>query len=126
EEVESGQASSARDEDPLSREAGDWEKHARELGAAGRWREAVRAWYHAVLAGVFRAGLVHHQRGRTNWEYAARLAPDLPWRAAFLDLTRLFDREWYGRVSSDADAARECAQVARAILRELRAPGGPA
>ena len=123
-EVESDRVlSSVRDEDPLSREVGEWEKHARDLAAAGRWREAVRAWYHAVLVCLFQYGLLHHQKGRTNWEYAARLAPENAWRPTFLDLTRLFDREWYGRPASDAEAVRACSEGARAILRAVRGAG---
>lgn len=111
---------SAKDEDPLSREVGEWERHARELAAARRWREAVRAWYHAVLVCLFQRGLLHYQKGRTNWEYASRLAPETAWRPTFLDLTRLFDREWYGRSASDAEAVRECSRRAREILGAVR------
>jgi hypothetical protein len=116
--------SSARDEDPLSRESNEWERHAQELGAAGRWREAIRAWYHAVLVALFRAGLLHYQKGRTNWEYASRLGPELGWRPAFFDLTRLFDREWYGRRTSDSEAHGACSRGARGILEALRRSGG--
>ena len=111
---------SAQDEDPLSREVGEWERHARDLAAARRWREAVRAWYHAVLVCLFQRGLLHYQKGRTNWEYASRLPPETAWRPTFLDLTRLFDREWYGRPSSDAEAVRECSRSAREILGAVR------
>ena len=109
-------ASSARDEDPLSRDASAWEQLAAQLASARRFREAIRAWYHAVLVSLFGAGLLHHQRGRTNWEYVSRLEPDLAWRPAFVALTRLFDREWYGRRSSEPEALAECARTARAIL----------
>lgn len=119
-EVESVGAAPARDDDPLSRETTQWEARARELAAAGRWREAVRAFYHAVLVALFEAGLLHYQRGRTNWEYAAALSPQLSLRPAFLDLTRIFDREWYGRRQSDAEAVRACAEAARSILRAAR------
>ena len=123
-EVESDRAlSSAKDDDPLSRELGEWEKHARDLVAAGRWREAIRAWYHAVLVSLFQGGLLHYQKGRTNWEYASRLPPEIAWRPTFLDLTRLFDREWYGRASSDAEAVRECSRGAREILGAVRGGG---
>jgi hypothetical protein len=122
-EVESERAAPARDDDPLSRETTQWEARARELMAAGRWREAVRAFYHAVLVALFEAGLLHYQRGRTNWEYAAALSPQLTLRPAFLDLTRIFDREWYGRRQSDAEAVRACAEAARSILRAAREGG---
>jgi hypothetical protein len=122
--VSAAVVASARDEDPLSREAGEWERHARELAAAGRGREAIRAWYHAVLVALFRSGALHHQKGRTNWEYVSRLGPDLGWRPSFITMTRLFDREWYGRRGAGPDALRECAETARAILAAVR--GGEA
>jgi hypothetical protein len=118
--------SSRRDEDPLSREASGWEARAGELAAARRWREAIRAWYHAVLVALFQAGLLHHQKGRTNWEYVARLDPRLDWRPGFVELTRLFDREWYGRRTSDAAALVECAHEARGILAVVRGTEGTA
>lgn len=117
---EAGEAAPQRDEDPLSREAAEWERYAGELGAAGRRREAIRAWYHAVLVALFRAGRLHHQRGRTNWEYVAQAPAEAAWRAAFVSLTEVFDREWYGREASAPETLRECAARAREVLRPLR------
>ena len=113
-------ASSSRDADPLSREADEWERYARELAAAGRAREAIRAVYHAVLMTLFRAGVLHHQKGRTNWEYVARLSPEAAARPGFMRLTRAFDREWYGRDRSSPDAFAECAEEAGALVRLVR------
>ena len=121
--VSSRTLSSSRDEDPLSREANEWEDYASELAAKRRWREAIRAWYHAVLVALFRAGVLHHQRGRTNWEYVSLLSPNLAWRPGFVALTRRFDREWYGRRTSDGTALSECAREAREVLRAVRGPG---
>jgi hypothetical protein len=73
-----------------------------------------------VLVGLFRAGLLHHHKGRTNWEYVSRVAPEADWRPGLIRLTRLFDREWYGRDRSAGEALRECAGEARAILRRVR------
>lgn len=110
-------AGSARDEDPLSREAREWERFAQELAAAGRTREAIRAWYHAVLVTLFREGTLHYEKGRTNWEYVSRLAPEISWRPSFIDMTRWFDQEWYGGDRASPDALRQSAQAARGILR---------
>jgi len=112
---------SQRDADPLSREQDEWEAYAAQLAAAGRMREAIRAWYHAVLVGLFRAGLLHHHKGRTNWEYVARVPPESAWRPELIRLTRRFDREWYGAERSAAESLRECAAEARSILRQVRA-----
>jgi hypothetical protein len=120
EAIASRAVSSSRDEDPLSREAGEWEDYARELAARRRWREAIRAWYHAVLVTLFRSGLLHHQRGRTNWEYVSRLSPRLAWRPGFVALTHRFDREWYGHRTSNGAALSEAAREAREVLRAVR------
>jgi hypothetical protein len=117
---EAGEASSRADENPLSREAGEWERYAAELAAAGRLREAIRAWYHAVLVTLFRAGRLHHQQGRTNWEYVSQVGPEARWRPAFIELTQAFEREWYGRSQSAAEALRACAGTARDVLRAVR------
>ena len=116
---EAGEASPERDEDPLSREAAEWERYAGELASAGRRREAIRAWYHAVLVALFRAGRLHHQKGRTNWEYVAQVQPEARWRGTFVSLTEVFDREWYGRDTSAPEALRECAARAREVLRSV-------
>ncbi len=114
----------AADDDPLSREVNEWERYARELERAGRTREAVRAWYHAVLVALYRTGFVHYRRGRTNWEYVASLSPTLSVRPGFADLTRRFEREWYGRDESDAEALAEAAEIAGGLLGEVRTLAG--
>lgn len=104
------------DDDPMSRETSEWERYAAELARAGRLREAVRAWYHAVLVALYRTGHAHERKGRTNWELVATLSPALPWRGDFADLTRRFEREWFGRDESDLVALDEAAAVAQQLL----------
>lgn len=111
---------STRDEDPLSRGSNEWERYAAQLAAAGRIREAIRAWYHAVLVTLYTAGILHFRKGRTNWEYVAALAPSLGWRAGFIQLTRRFEREWYGADESTREALDECSDLARGILATVR------
>jgi hypothetical protein len=116
-------STAGRDDDPLSRETNEWERYANELAAAGRVREAIRAWYHAVLVAIFRSGLVQYRKGRTNWEYVSALPATLPWRASFSGLTRLFDREWYGRDRSSVEALESCSHDARRLLEAIRRGG---
>lgn len=111
---------SRRDEDPLSRGATEWERYAAQLAAAGRFREAIRAWYHAVLVTCYSAGVLHFRRSRTNWEYVSTLAPSLGWRPEFIDLTRGFEREWYGADQSTPDAFDDCQRRARIIIEGVR------
>jgi len=114
--VTSDPIESRRDEDPLSRGANEWERYAAQLAAAGRTREAIRAWYHAVLVTLYAAGILHFKKGRTNWEYIAALSPELAWRGEFVTMTRRFETEWYGRAQSSADALDDAAGRARRIL----------
>ncbi|HEX3108807.1 MAG TPA: DUF4129 domain-containing protein [Thermoanaerobaculia bacterium] len=113
---------SARDEDPLSRASAEWEQYAAQLAAAGQFREAIRAWYHAVLVTLYSASILHFRKGRTNWEYIAALSPSLAWRTRFIALTRRFEYEWYGGTESTAEAFDDCSREARAILGALARP----
>lgn len=111
---------SRRDEDPLSRGANEWERYAAQLAAAGRTREAIRAWFHAVLVTLYGAGILHFKKGRTNWEYIAALSPELAWRGEFVTMTRGFETEWYGRAQSTSEALDDAAGRARRILDAVR------
>jgi len=107
---------SKRDDDPLSRGATEWERYASQLAAAGRVREAIRAWYHAVLVTLYGAGILHFRKGRTNWEYVAALSPEVAWRAQFVTMTRRFEEEWYGHDRSSVEALDDVTDRARHIL----------
>jgi len=117
--TESEPAGSERDEDPLSRGSNEWERYAEQLAAAGRLREAIRAWYHAVLVTLFSAAILHFRKGRTNWEYLSSLSASLPWRPELIELTRRFEREWYGHAESSEEALEECRSRARRILEHV-------
>jgi len=118
-------AAAERDEDPLSRSSNEWERFAAELMKSGRFREAVRAWYHAVLVTLFRSGLLHYRKDRTNWEYAYGLTPDVAWRPGFVEATRTFEQIWYGRRETVAETAEAYAADARGILGKVRGGQAP-
>ncbi|MEA2491320.1 MAG: hypothetical protein QOH21_3112 [Acidobacteriota bacterium] len=111
---------SKRDENPLSRGATEWERYATQLAGEGRFREAVRAWYHAVLVTCYTSGILYFRKGRTNWEYMAALPPSLGWRADLIALTRRFELEWYGHEESDEESLGDCSVAARRILDAIR------
>ncbi|HEV7573403.1 MAG TPA: DUF4129 domain-containing protein [Thermoanaerobaculia bacterium] len=113
---ESAPLTSASDDDPLSRGANEWERYAAQLAAAGRLREAIRAWYHAVLVTLYGANILHYRKGRTNWEYVASIGPEHAWRARFIELTQHFEHEWYGSDDSSSDVLAACSANARQIL----------
>ena len=107
------------DADPRTRAADEWARYARELIMLGRHREAIRAWYHAMLVNCWSHGLLHHRVGRTNWEYALTLPATVTWRGRFHDLTHRFDRAWYGgRVG--ADEAHSYAIEAEEVMSQQR------
>ncbi len=113
----------AGDEDPLSRHSDDWVALAQRLTSEGRLREAVRAWYHAVLTGAFAAGHLHHRTGRTNWEYLGALSPSLTWHRSFASLTQRFDRVWYGHHETADESnrmAEEAGDVLNTFMQETR------
>jgi hypothetical protein len=113
-------SSSQRDEDPTSRETSEWERYAGQLATSGRFREAIRAWYHAVLVACYGAAILSYRKGRTNWEYIASLAPSIAWRPEFIRLTQRFEQEWYGSEQSSSEALEECSRRARRILDAVR------
>jgi hypothetical protein len=111
------------DANPLSRDAGEWELYAERLAKTGRFREAVRAWYHAALVTLFRSGILHFRKGRTNWEYCYALPSSLRERDRFNELTRVFEAEWYGSDRSQPERVSACADMARSVMLAARAPG---
>ncbi len=117
---------SERDADPLSRGANEWERYALKLGSEGRYREAIRAWFHAVLVTCYAEGILHFRKGRTNWEYISALAPTHAWRPELITLTRRFEEEWYGHDDSALEAYEDCGARAQRILDALHRGGAAA
>jgi len=114
---------SSKDADPLSRDSDQWEEYAVKLSTSGRPREAIRAWYHAVLVMFFRSGALTYRKGRTNWEYFFALSADAPHRREFQELTGSFDAEWYGKSSSDPEVASHYGESAKKLLARPRSGG---
>jgi hypothetical protein len=100
--------------------ASEWEEYAAKLTSAGRYREAIRAWYHALLVTHFRAGLLHFRKGRTNWEYCYALPHNITWRERFMDLTGFFEVEWYGKTQSEQADLGTYANAAQQVLTQAR------
>ena len=114
----------AKDADPLSRGADEWEQYAVQLASSGRYREAIRAWYHAALVLLFRSGALNYRKGRTNWEYCYALPQDVPARNIFQQLTGAFEIEWYGRAESSQDNAGAYAAAAKQFIAKTRGGRG--
>lgn len=71
---------------------------AEELAAQGKFREACRCLYLAMLLHISTARIARFEPSETNWEHLRRIHGS-PKRPAGLDLrpiTKLFDLIWYG------------------------------
>jgi hypothetical protein len=87
-----------------------------ELARAGRFLDAVRTLYLAVLALLHQAALIRYERTRTNGEYADQLRPRVALHAPFVQLTGTFEIKWYGeRACHEADYA-----ACRAFAEDIR------
>jgi Domain of unknown function (DUF4129) len=95
-------------------------RQAEELARAGRFKDAMRSLYHAVLSLLHRQHMLRYETTRTNGEYIrqVRLAPAAPpeLHDLFARLTSLFDFLWYGDqncASTDYSSCRELAEKIR-------------
>jgi hypothetical protein len=80
-----------------SREPSDWRAEADEHARRGRFRDALRCRYRALVGDLARRGLLDEIPGRTTGEERGQLRTTAPVVAAeFTDATDLFDRAWYG------------------------------
>jgi hypothetical protein len=91
-----------------------------ELARAGRFLEAVRTLYLAVLALLHQGGLIRYERTRTNGEYADQLRrKSSPTHRPFLGLTGLFEVKWYGQRSCRSEDYGSCRQLAETIQSRI-------
>jgi hypothetical protein len=95
-------------------------KQAEGMARDGRFLEAVRLLYLAVLSALHQRQLVRCEPTRTNGEYVrqVRLAPEAPpgLHAPFEELTALFELKWYGERACDGadyDACRRLSEDVR-------------
>ena len=85
-----------------SREPVNWRTEADEHRRAGRYRDAVRCRYRALVGDLARKGLIDEIPGRTTGEERMQLrvvAPDAA--PAFNAAANLFDGAWYGNLPVD-------------------------
>lgn len=113
---------------------------ARAMAQAGSYREAIRQLCLAALLRLDEARLLHYDRGLTNREHLARLAPVPALRGHLEPMVDTFDSVWYGLQEPDAptferyladleglEAALQAAALAARASREPpgQASGGP-
>jgi hypothetical protein len=106
-----------------SRSADAWAAEADAHAAAGRWRDAVRCRYAAVVASLVEGGVLRDVPGRTVRELDDELAGAAPTLAEDVrEAGVVFEEVWYGH--GDASPA-ELAVVERAAREVARSSGRP-
>lgn len=109
-------------DEAIGRSAPDWGEQAEAHARAGEWTDALRCRYRQALAELAAAGLVAEVPGRTTGEYAAAVRTAVPPAAAdFDELTRAFERAWYGRRRVGAEDLAAAEESRRAVLAATRA-----
>jgi hypothetical protein len=103
-------------------------RQAETLAGEGRFREAVRGLYLAVLAQLHRQQLIRFEPTRTNGEYVrqVRLSEQAPpeLHEPFHQLTNLFEAKWYGERTCESADYHACRALTEEIQR-LSAVGHP-
>ena len=87
----------------LAKPAWVWSDEADRLAAAGRFREAIRSLYLALLASMHRRGAIDYHPALSNWDYCDHFRGEQTELPPFRELTLRFDFGWYGRLGADAD-----------------------
>jgi len=85
-----------------SREPFDWRAEADEHRRAGRFREALRCRYRALVGDLARRGVIDEIPGRTTGEHRLQMHEVRPAVAPLFDeAAELFDGAWYGHYDVD-------------------------
>ncbi len=111
-----------------SREPRGWREEADEHSAAGRFRDALRCRYRALVGDLARRGLLDEIPGRTTGEERRQLRASAPNAVPFFrESADLFDGAWYGHVAvgaADDDRFRELDRevLANATAQPHRVP----
>lgn len=95
----------------------DWRAEAEAHARAGRWREAVRFRYRALVAELGVRGLVDDVPGRTAGEYRREVADSAPAVApVFSQATDLFEVSWYGNRPTAEEQDTRLRELSDAVL----------
>jgi hypothetical protein len=107
-----------------SREPSDWRTEADEHARHGRFRDALRCRYRALVGDLARRGLLDEIPGRTTGEERGQLRTTAPVAAPeFTDATDLFDRAWYGDEPTGAGEDDRFRSLADTVMAKATAGG---
>lgn len=104
-----------------SREPVNWRAEAEAHRAAGRFRDALRCRYRALVGDLARRGLIDEIPGRTTGEERAQLRVVLPDSSPpFEEAADLFDEAWYGLVPVGAGDDDRFQHLEQDVLERAR------
>lgn len=110
---------SALSSDPmsaLSRPSETWAGLADQLAAEGKFREAIRHLYLALLSRLHRDGAIDYDPTKSNWDYFRGFRGAGSALGPFRELTRRFDFAWYGNLEGSQAAWHTFRTVCEPIL----------
>lgn len=109
---------------PSAREWRMWLQDAQAMAAKGLWREAIHFVYWAAIARMESSADSRRpwpaDRARTPREYLALLAGTDPRKTSLTDLTRSFERTWYGGRAAGASDFNVALALAAALGVEAK------
>ncbi|MGD9792376.1 MAG: DUF4129 domain-containing protein [Acidimicrobiia bacterium] len=98
-------------------DAAGWRAMAQDHASAGRWREAIRCRYRALVAEMAERRLVDDNDASTTGAERQQVAERAPSAASsFEDVTNIFDEVWYGGGQADADTDSKVADESTKAL----------
>lgn len=110
--VEDGAVMVDRTREPLN-----WRAEADRHRAEGRYRDAMRCRYRALVGDLARRGLIDEIPGRTTGEEREQVRVVTPPAAApFDEAAELFDGAWYGHLPVDDDAVIHFQSLEQVVL----------
>lgn len=100
---------------PSAREWQLWLQDANAMAAKGLWREAIHFVYWASIARLESKRLWPADHARTPREYLGLLAGSDPRKLSLTELTRKFERTWYGGRAAESSDFRAALELAAAL-----------
>lgn len=112
---------------PGAPSARDWQKwlaDARRAAAAAQWREAIHFVYWAAISRLEQKRLWPADKARTPREYLALVSEEDGRKAGLTQLTRSFERTWYGGRAADQDDYEHAENLASGLIGQSGKAGG--
>ena len=106
------------------REATAWATQAEEFAEREEWREAVHCLYWAAIVSLESRRAWRHNPTRTPREYVRLLKPGSGQQKGLRELTRMFERVWYGLREGRAEEYAEARGLYEALASGVVERGG--